>query len=195
MRYLALSALILVATVGAAQAQNCEAIEARKRAMAMQCGFTCDIAGMKMLEQQYYACLAGQGQSHPLYQQPYQPQQPQMNALQRAIASELEFMGKIVMKGQPLRQDIPLSAGTVQMQMVRAPDPAPVGYADPFAVRTFAPVTQSNAGPVKSGNIWDPNQWVQLQPTQPNSNSPTSTWKSDTFVNPKGCTFNSPDCR
>ena len=90
---------------------------------------------------------------------------PTDNSASMRIVREWAKLGEQIMKGQPLRQSIPLSAGTKMMETVAAPPPAPTNYVDPFAAGTFPPITQSTSGPVKPhGSVWDPSQQVGLSP-------------------------------
>lgn len=149
------------------------------------------------LGNQYNNCMAGQQQQAPVYQQQQQQpyQLPQSDFANTPVIRELTALSTLTSRNQPLRQDIPLSSGTVMMELVPAPPPAPRNYVDPFAARSFPAITSSAAGPVRRGSIWDPSQWVTMQPPKTNTPSSPQLNSSGTYTNPKNCTFDSPSCR
>jgi hypothetical protein len=158
---------LLATCVKRAEAQNCQAI------MQQLLSGGHDVA-WALRAQDYYNrnCLGRQPETPPLPQPSYptydlQPayQAPTFDTLTNTLLQEFSKLGELINKGQPLRQNIPLSNGTKTMDTVAAPPPAPSDYVDPFAARTFPPITQSTAGPVtRRGNIWDPSNWVELSP-------------------------------
>jgi hypothetical protein len=104
----------------------------------------------------------------PTYTAPTYTPQPSYSApsISNRIMQEWAALGGMINNLQPLRQNIPLSSGLRMMETVVAPPPASIDYVDPFAARTFPPITQSTSGPVKQyGSIWDPNEWTTLSPS------------------------------
>jgi hypothetical protein len=116
------------------------------------------------------------------------PAEDYNNALTQAIAAENEYFGRLVMRGAPLPQNVPLSSGTQMMQNVTAPPPAPATFVD-----KFAPLTQTpGSGPAKlNSNLGD---IKTLQP--PAASNPAAPPPSQPWANPfpQTCTFNSPSC-
>ena len=132
----------------------------------------------------------------PRFEPQYQPPRQQDNIYNNPVTREWESLGNQTMSRQPLRQNIPLSSGVVQQEIYVPPPPS--NYVDPFGSSgpSYGSSTYRPSEPARApGNIWDPNQAVRMQPPQPQA--PTSTPPSafQTYTNPRGCTFDSPDCR
>jgi hypothetical protein len=190
-RYRMIGAMIFLVIVGRSMSQ----------AQMFQCpAGSASVSGgggmMCMCPDGSYAGMSG-CQSQPVQPQYVPPQEPppQPNIFDNALTREFERLGEMLMKGEPLRQDIPLSSGLVAMQNAPAPPPAPNGYSDPFAAR-WTPPASANSAPHTSGSIWDPNNAVRLEPPPPPS-APTGSQpgSSGIYLNPKNCTFDSPSCR
>jgi hypothetical protein len=148
--------LLMFAGAPRAEAQDCQSM--LNQLLNGQPGYGSPQWGQGIADQYNSNCLGGQSQ------QP-SSQPPAENLFDNAVTRELSALDTMLIRGQPQRQDIPLSSGTVMMQNAPAPPPAPTNYVDPFAARTFPPITESAAGPVKKyGSIWDPSQWVRLSP-------------------------------
>jgi hypothetical protein len=141
-------ALLIATSATPVEAQNCEAI------MRQLLSGGADV-GWAQRAQDYLNrnCSGNQPQpsipqpSYPTYnpQPTYQTPNPLPNyQTPNAVVQEFAKIGEFIMRGQPLRKDIPLSSGVMQMENVKQPPPAPQNYVDPFAAGTFTPPTQSS---------------------------------------------------
>lgn len=153
--------LIILALLGLSatgvRAQDCQAVLNQLLSGGANVGWAMNAQNW------YNANCLGQRQQ-PSYQPPINYPVSNNDWINRRT-NEFAALGNYIQKARPLRKDIPLSAGTVRMETVNAPPPAPADYADPFAARTFPPIKESVAGPVKRyGSIWDPSQWVSMSP-------------------------------
>ena len=140
---------IVLMIYGDASAQMCDPqIAARQAAAAVG-----NLGSLYQIDAQYQACLRRQ-QQRPVYV-PKPPRQQQQTNWPVRIAHEFDALQRLLIRGQPLQQDIPLSAGTEKMQNVSAPAPAaPQNYVDPFQQRTLSAPAPS----VSSANRCGTNQ-------------------------------------
>jgi len=159
--------LLLSTCVTPVEAQNCQAL------LQQILSGGANVAWAVAAQQEYNRNCLGQKAQPPRSnpRRTYNPspptpyQAPTPNTLPRKVMLEEAKLGEMINKGQPLRQNIPLSSGTKMMETVAAPPPAPANYVDPFAVGTFPAITKSTSGPVRPhGSIWDPSQSVTLSP-------------------------------
>jgi hypothetical protein len=126
----------------------------------------------------------------------YQAPPPQIDIYNNPLTREAERLGSLLMQGQPLRQNIPLSSGTVMMQNVPAPPPAPVDYKDPFAPPPNIPNPSPRApigSPRGGGSLTDIG--TLQPPPAPGTDNPAPQWTNPDFTRRTNCTFNSPACR
>jgi hypothetical protein len=167
--------LLFATSATRVEAQNCQVIKQQLLSGGS------DVA-WALRAQDYYNrnCLGRQdqqtpppGPSNPTSNPQPTYQTPTRNTLPNPLLQEFSKLGEFIKKGQPLRQNIPLSSGVKMMETVAAPPPAPTDYVDPFAARTFPAITKSASGPVRPGSIWDRSQWVTLSPPAAPSAPPT----------------------
>jgi hypothetical protein len=187
--------LVLATCATRAQGQNCQAL------LQQIISGGADVQWAMAAQQEYNNNCLGQRQQQPRSPPPTYNQTPTYNPqpngaatqkIPNKISQEWTKLGEMLMKGQPLRQDIPLSAGLKMMETVAAPPPAPTGYVDPFAARTFPAITRSTSGPVRPGSIWDPSQMVSLSPPAAPSATSQKASPSSGPCGPYGTLCNAP---
>lgn len=198
MRRIALAAVLIACGVSAANGQNCQQLFYGPKLNAAAAS---NLQLLNQLDAQERQCYAN-AHSRPTPMPRFDPQYhaPQQNDIyNNPVMREFESLGERTMRGQPLRQNIPLSSGVVRQEIYVPPPPS--NYVDPFARQAPSPPSniQYNA-PAPSVRSNPAGNNFQSQSTMrppanyvdPFAGKPTP---STTFINPKGCTFDSPACR
>ena len=180
------------------EAQNCQQICNQVYSFARQSRG--DWAYVQQLQQLSNACQSCQLSSRVRPQSSPPPSMPKWTppveteherAVSREMSKVLESTGNWAMRGAVLPKGVPLSSGTVQMEVVKVPE----GYEDPFAQR--GPPTYSSTTPTTpsrpTGSIWDPNHQSNMQPPQSPGSASTSAGPPISYPPVAPCTgFNAP---
>lgn len=188
---------ILAAFTTSTTAQDCQQICSQMNAFARQSRG--DWAFVQQMQQLSNACQSCQLQQRvrpqvstppptmPQWTPPVQTEQEKAQG--RAMNEVFERQGEWIMRGKVLPGNIPLSSGTVQMEIVKIPD----SYVDPFAQRAPSVSHATSSRPTVSGNIYDPNQQSHMQPTQSPNQPSTNLGPATTYPSYPPCTgFNAP---